>query len=396
MKRASIFEFPLALICLVSVATAVARIFRQHDLVSIGDWFALWSAPVIARSSGAVFLYDMPRLHAAQVALGLASDRFGPFPYPPTFLAILWPLGAFSIGEAFVAFMAVSFVSYLVASTGSRWAVPFAAFNPASVTNFLAGQSGFLSGGLMLGASRLIAKYPVVAGALFSLLTYKPQLGIMVPIALLASRQWTCIASATVATVAIIATTSWRFGTEAWVACWQSLGDYASASDTMRQIDTLSPTVSAMLRSMGTSHDVALGCQVLVGIVSAVAVWMCWRQLDPRNSQPAILALCAATFLATPHALFYDLTMLSGALLLYASHRRPLLSAWEAALILIGIALPTIQIVANVSPFVLAAILWMACTCQNRRPWPQRTAPKTGYHRTCEPSSGSVELLGRH
>ena len=115
--------------------------------------------------------------------------------------------------------MTGTFLFYLIASL-DRWRLlPFAAFNPAVVANFLAGQSGFLSAGLMLGAARLLTKHPVVAGVLFGLLTYKPQLGLMVPVALLAARQWICIVSAALTLVLIIASTSWWFGIEAWVQC---------------------------------------------------------------------------------------------------------------------------------------------------------------------------------
>jgi hypothetical protein len=156
-----------------------------------------------------------------------------------------------SIGVAFAAFMAASFTIYLGASS-DRWrAVPFLALNPATFANFLNGQSGFLSAGLILGATRILMKHPLAAGALFGLLTYKPQLGVMVPVALLAARQWKCVASATLTTALMIAATSWRFGVGAWVACWQSLDDYARFMDVFTPNNLHSPTVWGMLRSMG-------------------------------------------------------------------------------------------------------------------------------------------------
>jgi hypothetical protein len=360
--------FILALVATWPIAFLTAWAFAHYDSKGIGDWFGIWSAPVIARSSSAASLYDEQGLHAAQVALGLPADRRFPFPYPPTFLAMLWPLGNFSIGVAFVVFMAASFALYLIAST-DRWrTIPVVAFNPAVGINLIAGQSGFLSGGLMLGATRLLTTCPVVAGALFGLLTYKPQLGIMVPVALLAARQWTCLASAMATTVLMIVGAYWCFGAGAWVACWQSLGDYVSQSDASTHIRMVSPTVSAMLRNMGTSYGVAACVQAAAATASTAAVWVSWRQFDPRNPQPAVLALCAATFLATPHALFYDLTMLSGALILYVMNCRTSLRIWETALILVGIALPATSVfLANVDPLVLAAILWMACTAPERR-----------------------------
>jgi hypothetical protein len=142
-------------------------------------------------------------------------------------------------------------------------------------------------------------------------------------------------------------------------------------------INLKSPTVLGMLRSMGVDYNVAVGCQVVAATISAAAVWMAWRQFDVRNPRPAILALCAATFLATPHALWYDLTMLSGALILYGTSRPAAsLRSWERSLILLGIVLPSVSAFsANADPLILAAILWMACTAQAR--WAPSSADAT-------------------
>ena len=237
------FRLFLGVIGLASIVGATNAVLSRHDLIGIGDFFQFWSAPVVARSSGASFVYDIQGFHAAQLALGLSADHFLPFPYPPTFLAFLWPLGSLSIEVAFVVFMTGTFLFYLIASL-DRWRLlPFAAFNPAVVANFLAGQSGFLSAGLMLGAARLLTKHPVVAGVLFGLLTYKPQLGLMVPVALLAARQWTCIVSAALTLVLIIASTSCWFGVEAWVECWKSLGAFHNAVEGLGYINALMSTV---------------------------------------------------------------------------------------------------------------------------------------------------------
>jgi hypothetical protein len=146
-----------------------------------------------------------------------------------------------------------------------------------------------------------------------------PQLGIMVPVALLAARQWGCIASATATAVLMIVVAYWYFGAEAWMAWWRSLGDYVGQSDASTYIRTVSPTVLA-IENMGISHGAAACFQVAAAIVSTAVVWISWRRLDPRKLQPAVLALCAATFLATPHALFYDLIMLSLAPAQYRLH----------------------------------------------------------------------------
>jgi hypothetical protein len=337
-------------------------------LIGTGDFILFWTAPVVARSSGAS-LYDIQGFHAAQLALGLPADHFLPYQYPPTFLALLWPLGSLSIEAAFLVFITGTFLFYLIASL-DRWRpVPFTAFNPAVVANFLAGQSGFLSAGLMLGASRLLTKHPVVAGVLFGLLTYKPQLGILVPVALLAARQWTCIVFATLTLVLIIVSTSCWFGVEAWVAWWKSFGDFNGATEALSYVNALKSTVWGMVRDMGAGYSVAGACQLAAALLPAAAVWVSWRRFNSNDPYPAIVALCSGTFLATPYAFFYDMTMLSGALTLYALDREASLQSWQRRLIMIGIVLPIITampVLAHVAPIVMVPILWMACTTRER------------------------------
>ncbi len=42
----------------------------------------------------------------------------------------------------------------------------------------------------MIGACRLLGRRPVLAGVLFGLAAVKPQLGLLVPVALISARQW--------------------------------------------------------------------------------------------------------------------------------------------------------------------------------------------------------------
>ncbi len=58
-----------------------------------GDFFALWTSAVITHGGDAAVNFDPDALHARQIALGMNPDGYNPFPYPPTFLLLLGPLG---------------------------------------------------------------------------------------------------------------------------------------------------------------------------------------------------------------------------------------------------------------------------------------------------------------
>jgi hypothetical protein len=58
-----------------------------------GDFIAIWSYARILFTHPVADLYDVVVLHAAQVDLGMDPSGDAPFPYAPTFLLMLWPLG---------------------------------------------------------------------------------------------------------------------------------------------------------------------------------------------------------------------------------------------------------------------------------------------------------------
>ena len=57
---------------------------------------------------------------------------------------------------------------------------------PAVLINIGHGQNGFLTAALLGGALVILDRRPIVAGILFGLLVYKPQFGLMIPLALIA------------------------------------------------------------------------------------------------------------------------------------------------------------------------------------------------------------------
>src|SRR5215472_13104009 len=68
--------------------------------------------------------------------------------------------------------------------------------SPFTAWNIFFGQNGFLTASL-LGASLLfLERQPILAGVFIGCLTYKPQFGILIPLALAASNQWRAFASA--------------------------------------------------------------------------------------------------------------------------------------------------------------------------------------------------------
>ena len=281
-----------------------------------GDAFALWSWGRFAVEHAAATIYDPQTLHAAQQALGMDPRDDYPFVYPPSFLLVLWPLGILPYGAAMAALFAITVPLYLWATVGRRWRSPMmlaAVLAPTTTIAIVAGQTGFLAAAFLAGGIRVLGRRPLLGGFLLGLLTYKPQLGLLVPVALVAARQWRAIAAASATSILLALGTSLAFGAAAWPAWLDTMQHYAGIFAAQgSEITHLMPTVTAALTGVGMPPDIAQWVQAIAALGAALAVWRCFRD-GPGPLAGA--ALLVATFLATPYAFVYDLPVVAAAVL---------------------------------------------------------------------------------
>ena len=299
-----------------------------------GDFFALWSYGRILTAHPAAELYDPVLLKARQVALGMAASGSNPFPYPPSFLPVVWPLGGFSYDTAFAGFMAVTVGLYaLVVAASGRPRVPLALLAvilPTSTVTLIAGQAGFLTGALLLGGMALLPARQIAGGVLLGLLACKPQLGLLVPVALIAARQWRALAAAVVTVLLTALATSAAFGWHIWADWVPYLPDYAAQFERETgDLLPIMPTLTANLRMLGVAPPATRLAQAAAAGLAALWVWRAYRGRGPTPS--GLLVLATATLLATPHAFIYDMPALGGAVLLFAADRTRRAGAFSTA-----------------------------------------------------------------
>lgn len=299
------------------------------------DFFGLWSWSRFVATEGIAALYDPAAMHRYQFALDpFYVDQHYPFLYPPTYLLFLWPLAHLPLGSARLLWSTVTLSAYVAALCLPRprkTLLVAAMVSPATVLCLICGQNGLLTAAFMIGGLRCATTRPIVAGALLGLLTYKPHLAALIPIALIAARLWTALAATAVISILCIAASAAVFGVQTWLdflgaqrASWATIDAFISAHLAMI------PTVSAALRQLGLSPEWALAGQFAAALFSIAALWTAWR-----SSQP-LLAVPVAALLASPYAFLYDLPMLSGAALLALGERPggPAIAFLGAALLL--------------------------------------------------------------
>jgi hypothetical protein len=190
-----------------------------------------------------------------------------------------------------------------------REAMTFAAAVPVVVWNISSGQNGFLSAGLMAAALAVIDRRPVVAGMLIGCLTYKPQFGVLIPIALACGGYWRVFLAAAATSLVLAGLSLAVFGLDAWIAFLNSIhvAYQTILVDNLIGAEKLQ-SVFGLVRFLGGSADLAWVAQYAVTVPVVLFVALVWWRPYPTDLKAA--ALAAGTALVTPYALIYDLVIL--------------------------------------------------------------------------------------
>lgn len=310
----------------VAYVTALAAMVARHlwlwdtqgNLVPY-DFVDVYAAGKLALLGHPASIYDWPSHRIAEAAAlshPLAwKDYFG-WHYPPPFLFAAAALALLPYLAAFFAWSAATLPLYLlsiqrIAGRMDGWLAGFAF--PATLYNISVGQNGFLSAALIGGSLATLEKRPVLSGVLLGLLTYKPQFGVLFPLALAAGGYWRTFATAA-ATAIFIAAISWfAFGSGTWIAFFHSVPVTVDAVF-VRGLEGWSKLNSfyGFGRWLGASAGTATGLQIALTVMLAGAIVALWRSEAPFALKAA--ALVTATMLATPYVYIYDFPILAAAI----------------------------------------------------------------------------------
>ncbi|WP_316177483.1 MULTISPECIES: glycosyltransferase family 87 protein [unclassified Bradyrhizobium] len=289
---------------------------------AFGDFFGLWSFGRFAALSGAS-IYDPVALARYQQALDPTLGGGGfPYPYPPTFLLVLIPLGMLALPVAYVCWISVTFALYGLATLGRDWR-PLTSLAllaaPTTLINAITGQNGFLSAALLIGGLRLLASHPIIAGALLGLLAYKPQFVLLMPVVLLASRNWRAILSAIATTVIVAVVTSAVLDPWIWLEWIVKFPSYqAQLQANQASLDHMMPTVIAGLHALGAPPPIGYLVQLLLSCSIVVMVWDAWRR---GMTEQAIALVAVGSVIATPYAMIYDMPMVAAGIAIHWNAR---------------------------------------------------------------------------
>ncbi len=353
---------------LMFIINANGLISAQGSVIG-GDFFVFWTVAQNTFVESTALLYD------ADYFEGLMLERLPErdslllyWQYPPTMMLLTAPAVALPYLPAYFAWL-VANTALLGGVLHRLWrnkaALILALTSLAAFQGWITGQTGLLTAALITTAAAFADRRPVIAGIAAGILTFKPQLGLLIPIAFAAAGCWRAFAVAAFTGVAFAAVSFAAFGTETWLAFFDAIrahGDrMQSAAFPHHKI--ISPYGG--LKMLGASNLLALSVHGLSTLALAGFVFHIWRRSTEWDLRT--IALCAAIPLATPYALYYELPILIAPLFLVA--RRATLTTWLKgekiaimALWLAPIALPGNAAIPGIPwGFLVAASAFLLC-----------------------------------
>ena len=266
------------------------------------DWMVFYAAARAFFDGNLALIFDGTRFTAQQNQMfaGWLSGQlpFHPWLYPPHFLLLALPFGLLPFGASYALFMGATAAAlmatiWLYASPDRRWLyLASLLLCPASSITVIAGQNAFLTAALLVGGFALLRRNPILAGALLGIATFKPTLWLMVPVALIAARQWRALAAAA-AMAGLLALASLAvFGVDMWRQ-WLAMAISPPADFYSQWLESgrswgLSVYTCAWV--MGASHGVATLAQAVATLGAAAVVYVTFRshpRARPTACRPA-------------------------------------------------------------------------------------------------------------
>ena len=243
--------------------------------------------------------------------------------YPPHALLLIWPFGFFEYRSGLLIYWLAGLVAFVFAvlelrrstnTTGDRGLL-IAAATAFALLAIETTQNGLYTAAMLLLGFAWSRSRVVLAALAFALLTTKPQLGILLPLWMLADRNWRLIAWTSGLTIALVALSIALVGVEAWSGFLERTlpNQRLVMSDWYGVFLPMMATVFGAGRVLGLEATTAYMLHWPVAAASfALFGYLVWRL---RDAGLRFVSVMSATFLISPYAFNYDM----GALVVLAA-----------------------------------------------------------------------------
>ncbi len=302
-----------AAISAATTAVMVAAVFAgASDVMIGGDFSAFFIAAKAAAEGAAAEIYNVVDFQARlNAAFPGRDDLTLSWQYPPTYFLVIAAFAALPYFLGYAIFSGASAVAYgsLLRREIKDNLLSFAIIaSPAAFIAFTSGQNGFLTAALLLLAASDPKKRPIIAGVAAGLLTIKPHLGLLIPIAYAAAGCWRAMGVAAVTAIALAGVSFLAYGAEPWIAFFASVTEVNDrVSIGLMPLAKMATPYSAALYA-GLPEWPARIFHLACAAGAAGVVWRVWRRCDDLGLRAATLIACV--FLAAPYGFYYELIIL--------------------------------------------------------------------------------------
>jgi len=225
------------------------------------------------------------------------------------------------------------------------------------LNNIFFGHNGAATAALFVGGLLVAQRRPWLAGLCFGLFTMKPHLGVLLPVCLIATRNWRAIGWSALFALSLAGLSGAIFGWGVWVGFWEVTRPLMRAvleAPYGNGYQQNAATLFLTARWLGSSLTSAYLVQMLALGACAIIVWKLWR--SGLRLELKIAATAMLTPLSTPYAYSYDMVVVAAGALIVAYRYRPhvaLLPLWVLPLLVA----PLNRSVGQVAPLILIACL---------------------------------------
>lgn len=296
-RRKALFGLIVAF-AIVSMSL-IMLVFQQR---AGGDFSCFWAAARIARH-GLARLYDFTYVTQVQ-GWPAGPGMIRPFINPPSSLPIFYPFGWLPYWIAYPSWVLLTGALFLYAGrrAGAPWwfiLTPWVAFAA------YCGQVTFLVGGLAL-AGLVFGERRILAGVLLgAAAAIKPQLVMLVPVALIAQGRWSTTLAAGLTVAALSGLPVVAGGLQPWRDWTAALGPFRAWSMHQLLKNMINPS------SVLTRHGLDGVWAYLLAPPAIAAVWFAFRR--EASVLDRSLALFGGSLLLSPYAMNYELALLAPA-----------------------------------------------------------------------------------
>lgn len=312
-------------------------------------------------ATDAARLYDPDAQRAYQQSLTGSTAFFDLYISPPHTAVPFALLAKLPFRAALVTFTALSFGAFASALASSRpltddmktyaaVALAFAASEPLAETIVIGQTSAFMLLVWIAGVRLARSRRDVLAGAVLGLGVMKPQLFLLVPVVLLATRRYRALAAFLASAASLVALGALVAGPHAYAAWLELLR--SSSYGAVREANAFHMcSIEALVRAFVPSVRLAVAVHAVASVALVAMLYAFARRAEEKV---AWAAAALVTVVVAPHLIVYDAVLLLVPALVLAAEK-PARLALGAAFVIAWLT-PVIELPLLPIPVLLLAV----------------------------------------